>query len=173
MLVVAVSMLSLVLQAKDTLQIDKAFLGAKDAWRDVTMFLEDQIDEGVLSVSISQPFSSIGGDPAPGRGKNLIIDYHLNGQQHRLWLEETYPVAFQVKLPSADAEIPGANPQVTALMDNIASSASRQSAPITSGGSPLIYVVACISAAALVCAGLALFQLAQIKRMLNPPQGPK
>jgi hypothetical protein len=172
-LVVAVLMLAVGVQANDTLQIDKAFVGAKDSWRDVTMFLQDQIEQGALSVSIAQPFSSIGGDPAPGRVKNLIVDYHLNGQQRRLWLEEKYPVAFEVKLPSPDAETPGANPQVTALMDNIASSASRQSQPMSSHGSLLIYATACLSVAALVCAGLALFQLAEIRRALNQSRNPK
>jgi hypothetical protein len=152
------------LQAKDTLQIDKAFLGAKDAWRDVTTFLQDQIDSDVLSVSIAQPFSSIGGDPAPGRVKNLIVDYRVNGQPHRLWLEEQFPVAFMVKLPSPDAEAPGANPQVTALMENIASAPSLHSGRLGSYGDLLVYVALCISVAALACAGLALFQLRQIRK---------
>lgn len=168
-LTISIAFLAADLHAKDTLQIDKAVLGAKDAWRDVTMFLEDQIDEGVLSVSITQPFSSIGGDPAPGKGKNLIIDYKLNGQQRRLWLEEQYPIAFQVNLPSQDAEPPGANPQVAALLENAASSANLRAQVITGHGSALIYAVAVISVAALACAGLALFQLRQIRRALKPP----
>jgi hypothetical protein len=48
------------LQAKDVLQIEKAVLGTKDAWLDVTTFLQDQIERDALSVSIAQPFSSVG-----------------------------------------------------------------------------------------------------------------
>jgi hypothetical protein len=158
------------LQANDALQIDKAVLGAKDAWRDVTMFLEDKIDNDSLSVSIAQPFNSIGGDPAPGRMKNLVIDYRVNGQPHRLWLEEQFPVAFQVTLPSPDAEARGANPQVTALMENIASSASLPSQPVGRYGGLLVYFAMYISLAALACAGFALFQLRQIKKALTAPR---
>ena len=158
------------LQAKDTLQIDKAFLGAKDTWRDVTMFLQDQIDSDALSVTIAQPFSSIGGDPAPGRVKNLIIDYRVNGQPYRLWLEEQFPVAFTVKLPSPEAEGPGANPQVTAMVENISSSPSFHPQRVTHYRDPLVYVAVCSSLAALTCGGLALFQLRQIRKLLNAPR---
>ena len=158
------------LQAKDTLQIDKAVLGAKDAWCDVTTFLQDQIDSDALSVSIAQPFGSIGGDPAPGRVKNLIIDYRVNGGPHRLWLEEQYPVAFTVKLPSPDAEEPGANPQVTALMENVSSSPSLHSRRPGRYGDLLAYVAVCISLASLACAGLALVQLRQIRKALTTPR---
>jgi hypothetical protein len=158
------------LQAKDTLQIDKASLGAKDAWCDVTSFLQDQIDRDALSVDIAQPFSSVGGDPAPGKVKNLIIDYRVNGQPHRLWLEEQYPVAFSVKLPSPDAEEPGANPEVTALLENISTSPSRHSQRLGRYGDLLVYVAVCVSFASLACAGLALFQLRQIRKALNTPR---
>lgn len=169
-LTVSVALCVSSVQAKDTLQIDKAFLGAKDAWRDVTIFLQDQIDSDSLSLSIAQPFSSIGGDPAPGKGKNLIINYRVNGQPHRLWLEEKYPVAFEVKLPSPEAEEPGANPQVTALMENIASSPNLHSGRLGRYGDLLVYVAMCISLAALACAGLALFQLRQIRKVLTTPR---
>lgn len=158
------------LQAKDALQIDKAFLGAKDAWCDVTSFLQDQIDRDALSVNIAQPFSSIGGDPAPGRVKNLIIDYRVNGQPHRLWLEEQYPVAFRVELPAPDGETPGANPQVTALMENISTSPSLHSRRLGRYGDLLVYVAVCISLASLACAGFALFQVRQIRKALNAPR---
>jgi hypothetical protein len=59
--------------SKDTLQIDRAFIGATDAWRDVTAFLRRHVSGDALSVTISQPFTEIGGDPASGKGKNLIL----------------------------------------------------------------------------------------------------
>ena len=158
------------LQARDTLQIDKAVLGAKDAWRDVTIFLQDKIDSDALSVSIAQPFDSIGGDPAPGRMKNLIIDYRVNGQPHRLWLEEQFPVAFRLNLPSSDEDAPGSNLQLTALMENLASSAGLPSQQVWRYGGLVVYFAVGISLAALACAGLALFQLQQIKKVLSAPR---
>jgi hypothetical protein len=158
------------LWAKDTLQIDKALIGAKDAWRDVTMFLQDQIQNDTLSVNIAQPFAQIGGDPASGKVKDLIVDYRLNGKPYRLWLQEEFPVAFKIRLPSPDAEAPGANEQVAAMMENgLASSALRNRTPHQLGYF-LLYGSTAISLAALVCAAIALAQIRQIrKRSVIPP----
>ena len=106
--------------SKDTLQIDRAFIGATDAWCDVTAFLRRHVAGDALSVTISQPFTQIGGDPAPGKGKNLILDYRMKGQAFRLCLEEQYPVAFTIELPSSNAKAPGADSKVRAMLMNIA-----------------------------------------------------
>ncbi len=104
--------------SKDTLQIDRAFIGATDAWRDVTAFLRGHVSGDALSVTIAQPFTEIDGDPAPGKGKNLIVDYRLNGRAFRLCLAEEYPVAFTIKLPSPDARAPGADSKARAMLAN-------------------------------------------------------
>ena len=105
--------------SKDTLQIDRAFIGATDAWRDVTAFLRRHVSGAALLVTISQPFTEIGGDPASGKVKNLIVDYRLNGRAFRLCLEEQYPVAFRIELPSPDAQAPGADSKARAMLTNI------------------------------------------------------
>ena len=107
------------LVAKDTLQIDRAFIGSTDAWRDVTAFLRQHLSGDALSVTIAQPFTGIGGDPAWGKVKNLIVDYRLNGRAFRLRLAEKYPVAFTIELPSPDAKAPGADSEVRAMLKNI------------------------------------------------------
>jgi len=90
-----------------------------DAWRDVTPFLRQHLSGDALSVTIAQPFTEIGGDPASGKVKNLIVDYRLNGRAFRLWLEEQYPVAFTIQLPSPHAKAPGADSKVRAMLKNI------------------------------------------------------
>jgi hypothetical protein len=157
------------LWAKDTLQIDKAFVGTTDSWRDVTMYLQDQIESGVVSVTIAQPFTSIGGDPAPGKVKNLIVDYNLNGKPYRLCLKEQYPVAFTVNIPSTEAEGPGANPLATDMMENISSSSTSHVWTLRQHEKLILYAAACMSLAALVCAGFALFQVRQIRKEANVP----
>ncbi len=107
------------LVAKDTLQIDRAFIGATDSWRDITAFLRERLSGDALSVTISQPFTDIGGDPAFGKPKHLIVDYHLNGRAFRLLLDEEYPVAFTIQLPSPDAQAPGADSNARAFLENI------------------------------------------------------
>ena len=102
--------------AEAALRIERAFCGSNGSWRDVTAFLQSQVRDDKLSVKISQPFREIGGDPAPGEIKHLIVDYRLSGTRYRLDLKEQGPVAFTVELPSPDAVAPGADPAATAVM---------------------------------------------------------
>src|SRR5512133_3294993 len=118
LLVVVSTLMANGLLAKDTLQIDRAFIGATDAWRDVTAFLRQHLSGDALSVTIEQPFTEIGGDPAPGKGKYLIVDYRLKNRAFRLLLEEKYPVAFTIQLPSPDAQAPGADSKARAMLEN-------------------------------------------------------
>jgi hypothetical protein len=164
-LAIACAVFASKLWAKDTLHIDKAFVGATDAWRDVTLFLQDQIQNDALTVNIAQPFNEIGGDPAPGRVKNLIVDYRFNGQPYRLCLKEEFPLAFGIKIPSPDAEAPGANPQVTALMENISSSATLHAS--RNYREFLIYATVVVSLAALVFSIFALAQVRQLRKASN------
>ena len=114
--VVVFILLATSVSAKAELRIEKAFCGAKGSWCDVTAFLQSKVKGDTLSVKISQPYREIGGDPASGQVKNLIIDYRFNGDSFRLSLKEQYPVGFTVELPSSDAVAPGNDPLATALM---------------------------------------------------------
>lgn len=115
-LVLVFVLLATSVSAEAALRIEKAFCGAKGSWRDVTAFLQSKVHDDTLSTSISQPFREIGGDPASGQVKHLIIDYRLNGALYRLALTEQYPIAFTVKLPSPQAVAPGSDPEATALV---------------------------------------------------------
>ena len=63
--------------AQAELRIEKAYCGAKGSWGDVTAFMRSKVKGETLSVKIEQPFQQIGGDPAPGQVKSLIIDYRV------------------------------------------------------------------------------------------------
>ncbi len=155
------------LWAADTLEIDKAFIGANDSWRDVTQFMQDQIDNGALSVDIAQPFTQVGGDPAPGKVKNLIVDYRLNGRAYRLCLKEQFPTAFEVSIPSPEAETPGANPDVTLLMDNISSFLNHAgpSRLLVQPARDNTFLVSTAIAISLTALGVSIFALAQVRRI--------
>jgi hypothetical protein len=115
-LIVALALLVPCLVARDELQIDKAFIGAEGSWREVTALLQHQVKRGALSLTIAQPFEEIGGDPAWGQGKKLVIDYRFKGEPFRLLLEEQYPIAFEISLPSPEALRPGADARAAAIM---------------------------------------------------------
>jgi hypothetical protein len=146
--------------AEAELRIEKAFCGAKGSWCDVTAFLQGKVKGDTLSAKISQPFREIGGDPAPGQGKNLIIDYRLNGVSFRLSLKEQYPVAFTIELPSSEAVAPGNDSHATALI-NDAKSHKR------GGYSWLSYLGYSITLVSIICAVVALVQLRKIKKQLS------
>ncbi|HUC84250.1 MAG TPA: hypothetical protein VL970_03580 [Candidatus Acidoferrales bacterium] len=102
------------------LEIDKAYCGTEGSWRDVTPFLQQRLASNALSATLEQPFDRIGGDPAPGQVKKMIIDYRYAGKSWRLLLKEQYPVAFRIRLPSIDAAAPGSDPLASAVMADIA-----------------------------------------------------
>jgi hypothetical protein len=161
------------------LRIDKAVCGAKDSWRDVTQFLQEQVRGDTLSANISQPFQEIGGDPAPGQGKKLIIDYRLNGVSYRLSLEEQYPDAFTITLPSAEAVPPGSDPLPAAetvasragprsSMADVTANESKYITSVGPGWSLCLSLLACgVSLVSLVLAAIALAQVRRIKKQLN------
>jgi hypothetical protein len=146
--------------AKAELRIEKAFCGAKGSWCDVTAFLQSKVRGDTLSIKISQPYREIGGDPASGQVKNLIIDYRFNGGSFRLLLKEQYPVAFTVELPSADAGAPGNDPLATALIKD-AKSHQR------GGHSWLSYLSYGITLISIIWAVVASIQLRKLKKQLN------
>ena len=167
-LVVAVTLFVSSAFAKDGLQIDKAYCGATGSWRDVTVFLQHQLKGDTLSVDIAQPFEEFGGDPAFGRVKNLIIDYRLNEKHSRLLLEEQYPVAFTIRLPSAEAVAPGADPRASAIMAEISPLPTLDVKPLWQNWDHyLTWLSFCASFIAIICTIASLVQLRRIKRQLR------
>jgi hypothetical protein len=173
------------LDAGEGLRIEKAVCGAKDSWRDVTAFLQDYVRGNTLAVDISQPFQEIGGDPAPSDGKKLLIDYRLNGASYRLSLEEAYPVAFRITLPSAEAVPPGNDPLPSA--ESVAPRAGPRGSPsmaaitanlasyvtsVSPGWSLCLSFFACgVSLVSLVAVAVALAQVRGIKKQLKSWNG--
>jgi len=156
------------LSANAGLQIDKAYCGAAGSWRDVTAFLQRQLIGDALSVNVSQPFEAIGGDPAFGQVKNLLIDYHFNGKPFRLLLEEQYPIAFTITLPSSDALPPGADPRASAIMAEVSAHPAFDGRSLWQYGDHYRdYLALCISLIAIICSSAALVQIRQIKRQLR------
>ena len=128
----------------------------------------------MLSLSLSQPFEEIGGDPASGQGKHLVIDYRLDDKPFRLLLEEQYPVAFDITLPSPDAVAPGADTQASAIMAEAAKNPQVITLPMLqvrtlwqSWNRYGEYLPLCTSIIAIICAGAALLQIRQIKKQLR------
>ena len=115
-LIIVVLLFAANVSADAALRIDKAYCGAKGSWCDVTAFLQGKVQGDTLSTKISQPYREIGGDPASGQVKHLIIDYKLNGLSYQMDLIEKYPVAFTIELPSSEAVASGSDPQITALL---------------------------------------------------------
>ena len=81
------------------LQITKAVCGTRDSSRDVTAWVRDQVRRNKLSLRLTQPFREIGGDPATGRRKKLVVNYRFGGNPRRLSQLEQYPIAFELELP--------------------------------------------------------------------------
>lgn len=159
-MIIAFVLLATNISAEATLRIEKAFCGAQGSWCDVTVFLQSKVQGDTLSTKIAQPYREIGGDPASGQVKHLIINYRLNGLSYQMALIEKYPVAFTVELPSPEAVVPGSDPQITALM-GVAKSHTR------GGHSWLGYLGYGITLVSIIWAGVVTIQLRKIKRQLS------
>jgi hypothetical protein len=159
-LIVVFVLLATSVSAEAALKIEKAFCGANGSWCDVTAFLQSKVQGNRLSTKISQPYREIGGDPASGQVKHLIIDYRLSGASFRLALKEQYPVAFTVELPSSEAVAIGADPEATALMRDAKSH-------IRGGHSWLGYLGYSITIVSIIWAVVVTIQLWKIKKQLS------
>jgi beta-lactamase regulating signal transducer with metallopeptidase domain len=62
------------------LKILQGFFGADGSWRDVTEVLRKSVKQDALEISWPQPYSVIGGDPAFGRIKTLIVSYQMDNK---------------------------------------------------------------------------------------------
>jgi hypothetical protein len=155
-----------------SLQIEKAICGANGSWFDVTACLQGKVEGDTLFTKISQPFAEIGGDPAFGKPKHLIIDYRSGSASRRLALEEKYPVAFEVELPSSKAVAPGTDPKVTAFMEDAGSHMKRVSisdpeSHMKRGRYSLINLACSISIVSMIWAIDATIELLKVKKRLG------
>ncbi len=64
------------------LEILDADYGYGNRWRDVTGILQDRVYRGRLELSVDN--RSLGGDPAPGRDKELRVVYRVNGSRRQI-----------------------------------------------------------------------------------------
>ena len=62
------------------LKILQGFFGADGSWRDVTKMLQDSVSQDALQILWPQPYSVIGGDPAFGKIKTLVVTYQIDGK---------------------------------------------------------------------------------------------
>jgi hypothetical protein len=86
--------------SNDKLTIVQAVYGADGAWRDVTPVIQKMVQNNSLSVHIQQPYHEIGGDPAYGKSKHLLIGYRHKGKANVATVkEQNPPVGLQLTLP--------------------------------------------------------------------------
>jgi len=139
----------------DDFRITKAVFGAGGSWRDVTDVLQKHVSGGTLILDIRQPFGELGGDPAFGFVKSLIVEYRADGESHRVAMKESSPVAFALRLPSPDASAAGRGPGISQII-----AAAQAAAPARNGppgnGSVISLIALFISLVALGCSVAAL-----------------
>lgn len=82
------------------LDILSGYCGANGSWRDVTGILQRSIKNDSLHVDWKQPYREIGGDPAFGKIKLLVIAFRLNGQNRiAVSQEENPPIGLVLSIP--------------------------------------------------------------------------
>jgi beta-lactamase regulating signal transducer with metallopeptidase domain len=82
------------------LQILQAFWGADGSWCDVTNFVRHSVRDKVLKLSLQQPYTEFGGDPAYGRIKSLLVSYRIDGRARvGIFQDENPPIGLRVALP--------------------------------------------------------------------------
>ena len=62
--------------------------GADGSWLDVTEVLRSSVKQNTLNISWHQPYSEVGGDPAYGRIKTLLISYQIDGKSRLAVFQE-------------------------------------------------------------------------------------
>jgi len=82
------------------LQILRAFCGADNSWQDVTDILQNSVKDNGLRISWQQPYRELGGDPAAGRIKMMVISYQIDGKTKiAVFQEENPPVGLRLIIP--------------------------------------------------------------------------
>ena len=62
------------------LEILQGFFGTDGSWRDVTAVLRSSVRQDALQIIWQQPYSVVGGDPAFGKIKTLVVSYQIDGR---------------------------------------------------------------------------------------------
>lgn len=82
------------------LQILQAFWGADGSWNDVTDFVRHSVRDKVLKLSLQQPYTEFGGDPAYGKIKSLLVSYRIDGRARvGIFQDENPPIGLRVAIP--------------------------------------------------------------------------
>ena len=77
----------------ESLTIKRAVYGSKDGEKDVTAILAGQVKNNALSLIVNN--GAFGGDPSPGKPKNLTVDYEVDGKP----LTKTLPQNALLSIP--------------------------------------------------------------------------
>jgi hypothetical protein len=82
------------------LQILQAVWGANGSWNDVTDFVQHSVRDNVLKLSLQQPYTELGGDPAYGKIKSLLVSYRIDGKARvGIFQDENPPIGLRVAIP--------------------------------------------------------------------------
>jgi hypothetical protein len=84
---------------KKGMQIVQAVFGTDGIWRDVTVIVQQGVTEDRWQVDLHFPYTELGGDPAKGKGKHLIIGYRLDGTPKVAIFDELTNRSIPVSLP--------------------------------------------------------------------------
>jgi hypothetical protein len=84
---------------KKGLEIVQAVFGTDGIWLDVTATIRGQMKEGRWKTDLHRPFSELGGDPAKGRAKQVIVGYLLDGAPKVAIIDVTGDQPIPVSLP--------------------------------------------------------------------------
>jgi hypothetical protein len=84
---------------KKGLEIVQAVFGTNGLWRDVTAIVQQGVAENRWQAELHFPYTELGGDPAKGKGKQLIIGYRLDGTPKVGIFDETKDKVIHANLP--------------------------------------------------------------------------
>lgn len=104
--------------AKDTgtapgLRILQAYCGAPGSWRDVTAVVQKSVKDNALQIAWKQPYDEIGGDPAFGKMKTLLVSYQIDGKKKMAAVNEDDGISLSLTIPGPGNAIDGATGKVT------------------------------------------------------------
>jgi hypothetical protein len=97
-------LMSLPIQAQTSntnrIEIIEAKCGSNQSWKDVTKIVQSNLTNNSLRINWQQPYREIGGDPAFGKVKVLLIVYRLNGDfKAAVFQEENPPIGLRATIP--------------------------------------------------------------------------
>ena len=82
------------------IEIIEAKCGSNGSWKDVTKVVQSNLINNSIRINWQQPYREIGGDPAFGKVKVLLIVYRLNGNfKADVFQEENPPIGLRATIP--------------------------------------------------------------------------